>query len=220
MLHMLERLEQLRQRVLDMADLVDKALDGSVRVLAHRDELHARRVLDYEEAINTLEIEIDHLATEMLALNQPVAKDLRFITAAIKINSDLERMGDLAVNIARSSLKLIQSAAEVDLAEVQQMADRVQAMVRDAIKSVATSDDERARRVLMADDDVDALKNQMFARLVHGIEVDAKSASANVDLIFIAHSLERIADHATNIAEDVLFFVKGIEVRHHHTNMG
>jgi phosphate transport system protein len=173
-------------------------------------------VLDYEDDINALEMEIDQLATEMLALNQPVAKDLRFITAAIKINSDLERMGDLAVNIARRSLDLLKSSTSIDLGEIQELATRVQDMLKDAIKSIETSDAERARRVLTADDAVDEIKNRLFAKLVHGIEADPKAASVNVDLIFIAHSLERIADHATNIAEDVLFFVKGMDVRHHH----
>jgi len=195
---------------------VQDALDGSVRVLAHRDELQARRVLDYEDAIDTLEIETDQLATELLALNQPVARDLRFITAAIKINSDLERMGDLAVSIARRSLDLIQSPIAVDTSEMQEMAGRVQEMVRDAVKSVEMSDDERARKVLAADDAVDEIKNRIFTRLVRAIEADPRAAAINVDLIFISHSLERIADHATNIAEDVLFFVRGMDVRHHH----
>ncbi len=214
MLQMLERLDHLRTKLLDMAALVEEALDGSVRVLAHRDELQARRVLDYEEAIDSDEIEIDRMATELLALNQPVAKDLRFITAAIKINSDLERMGDLAVNIARSSLRLIASPTAVDAGEIGEMAARVQEMVRDAVKAIELSDEDRARKVLAADDGVDEIRNRMFMQLVHAIEGDATAAAANVDLIFIAHSLERIADHATNVAEDVLFFVRGIEVRH------
>ena len=216
MLVMMERMEHLQQQLLAMADLVTKALDGSVLVLANRDELQARRVLDYEDDINDLEMEIDQLATEMLALNQPVARDLRFITAAIKINSDLERMGDLAVNIARRSLDLLQSKVGLDITEIQEMAKRVQDMLADAVKAIESADADRARRVLAADDVVDEIKNRLFAKLVHGIEADAKSASVNVDLIFIAHSLERIADHATNIAEDVLFFVKGMDVRHHH----
>jgi phosphate transport system protein len=216
MLHMLERLEHLQDQLLTMADRVTKALEGSVRVLANRDELQARRVLDYEDDINALEMDIDQLATELLALNQPVAKDLRFITAAIKINSDLERMGDLAVNIARSSLDLLKSKAEIDITDIQAMAYRVQDMLKDAVKSIETADAERARSVLVADDAVDDIKNRLFAKLVHGIEENAQAAASNVDLIFIAHSLERIADHATNIAEDVLFFVKGMDVRHHH----
>jgi len=219
MLQMIDRLGQLRGKVLTMANLVEKALDGSVRVLACQDELEARRVLDYEDAINTLEVETDQLATELLALNQPVAKDLRFITAAIKINSDLERMGDLAVNIARSSIRGDHRPMDIDTTEIPEMARRVQAMVRDAVQSFESSDDERAKRVLVSDDGVDEIKNRMFAQLVHGIEADATVASVNVDLIFVAHSLERIADHATNIAEDVLFFVKGLDVRHHRTSI-
>jgi phosphate transport system protein len=218
-LQMIQQLEVLRDRVLAMAELVEKALDGSVKILSHRDELEARRILDYEAAINGLEIEIDQLATQMLALTQPVAKDLRFITAAIKINSDLERMGDLAVNIARSSLQLLKHSATPSVGEIPEMARQVQEMVRTAVQAVAEGDDELARAVLRSDDSVDALKNRLFEQMVHGIEADATAAAANVDLIFIAHSLERIADHATNIAEDVLFFVKGVEVRH-RTSLG
>jgi phosphate transport system protein len=213
-MQMIHQLDLLRERVLAMASLVERAVDGSVNILAHKDELEARRVLDFEAEINALEIEIDQLATQMLALTQPVAKDLRFITAAIKMNSDLERMGDLAVNIARSSLRLLKNSPSLGSTEIPEMARQVQEMVRTAIQAIENGDDERAREVLRADDSVDALKNRMFEQMVQGIEKDSTAASTNVDLIFIAHSLERIADHATNIAEDVLFFVKGVDVRH------
>ena len=143
-----------------------------------------------------------------------MAKDLRFITAAIKINSDLERMGDLSVKIARSSLQLIQRRASIDTTEIPEMARRVQGMVRVAVQAIANADEVAAREVLTSDDEVDAFKNRMFQQLIRATEADPTLASANVDLIFVAHSLERIADHATNIAEDVLFFVKGVEVRH------
>jgi phosphate transport system protein len=218
-LQLLHQLDLLRERVLAMASLVEKALDGSVKILVHRDELEARRVLDYEAEINALEIEVDHVASQLLVLSQPVAKDLRFITAAIKINSDLERMGDLSVNIARSSLRLLKHSPPPGATEIPEMAKRVQEMVRTAVEAIENADDERARHVLRADDSVDALKNRMFEHMVHGIEADVTAAATNVDLIFIAHSLERIADHATNIAEDVLFFVKGVEVRH-RTSIG
>ncbi len=218
-LQLIHQLDLLRERLLAMAALVEKALDGSVKILVHRDELEARRVLDYEAEINALEIEVDHVAAQLLALAQPVAKDLRFITAAIKINSDLERMGDLSVNIARSSLRLLKHSPSPGVTEIPEMAKQVQEMVRTAVEAIENGDAERARHVLRADDSVDALKNRMFDHMVHGIEADASAAATNVDLIFIAHSLERIADHATNIAEDVLFFVKGVEVRH-RTSIG
>jgi phosphate transport system protein len=214
LLQLLQKLDLLRDKLLAMASLVEQALDGSVRVLADRNELAARRVLDYEEQINALEIEVDQIATQLLALAQPVAKDLRFITAAIKINSDLERMGDLSVKIARSSLQLIQRRAAIDTTEIPEMARRVQGMVRVAVQAIANADEVAAREVLRSDDEVDAFKNRMFQQLIRATEADPTLASANVDLIFVAHSLERIADHATNVAEDVLFFVKGIEVRH------
>lgn len=207
-------LDALRAKVLAMAALVEEAVRRSVRVVLDHDEVEGRRVLDLETRINQAEIETDEMATRLLALQQPVAKDLRFITAAIKINSDLERMGDLAVHIVRNSLEL-SSAPEVnDTPELPDLARRVEDMVHRTIEALAESDEAKARQVLAADDAVDALRTRMYKRLVKSIERDATAASRNVKLIFVAHSLERIADHSTNVAESVLFFVHGVEVRH------
>ena len=174
----------------------------------------ARRVLALEERIDRAEIETDEVATRLLALQQPVARDLRFITAAIKINSDLERMGDLAVNIVRSSLEMAAPPEAGVSPELPELAQRVEDIVRRAIEAFAGADEEKAREVLAADAAIDDLRNLMYTRLMKSIEVDPTAATRNVSLIFVAHSLERIADHATNVAEDVLFFVNGIEVRH------
>lgn len=198
-----------------MAALVEEAVRRSVRVVLERDEVEGRRVLAIEERIDQAEIETDEVATRLLALQQPVARDLRFITAAIKINSDLERMGDLAVNIVRSSLEMAAPPEAGVSPELPELAQRVEEIVRRAIEALAGADEEKARDVLAADAAIDDLRNRMYTRLVKSIELDATAATRNVSLIFVARSLERIADHATNIAEDTLFLVKGVDVRHH-----
>lgn len=207
-------LDALRAKLLAMAALVEEAVRRSVRVVLDHDEVEGRRVLDLEARVNLAEMETDEIATRLLALQQPVAKDLRFITAAIKINSDLERMGDLAVNIVRNSLELSSAPDVNDTPELPELARRVEEMVHHTIEALAEADETKAREVLAADDAVDALRTRMYKRLVRSIEKDATAASRNVKLIFVAHSLERIADHSTNVAESVLFFVHGVEVRH------
>jgi phosphate transport system protein len=169
-----------------------------------------------EDRINQLDIEIDEKATRLLALNQPVAKDLRFLTAAIKINSDLERMGDLAINLAQRSLSLLNRPQVKPLVDIPHMSKTVESMVRKSLDAFVLRDEELARSVLMSDDEVDDLKNAIYRELLELIEHGEAPAGPGFDLIFIAHNLERIADHATNIAEDVLFLIKGVDVRHHH----
>ncbi len=162
-----------------------------------------------------MQIEIDELATRLLALEQPVARDLRFITAAIKINSDLERMGDLAVNIAERSISLARTLAVRPLIDVPHLADLAESMVRKALDAFVKGDAELARSVLVSDDAVDELRDAMYHELVSYMQKDPAAVRQSVDLMFVAHDLERIADHATNIAEVALYLVEGIDVRHH-----
>ncbi len=169
-----------------------------------------------EQRINQLDIEIDGFATRLLALHQPVARDLRFLTATIKINSDLERMGDLAVNIAQRSISLLSRPPLKPLVDVPHMSRIVESMVRKSLDAFVQRDEELARSVLLSDDEVDDLKNSVYQELLGSLESGTAPAGTAFDIIFIAHNLERVADHATNIAEDVLFLIKGIDVRHHH----
>ena len=215
MRHFVEELDYLRSRLLEMSGLVEDSVRRSVLSLAEKDAQQAQRVLRNEAEINRMEIEIDDLATQLLALQQPMATDLRFITAAIKINNDLERMGDLAVNIVERALSLIHEPLMKPLIDIPLMADRVQSMIRKSLDAFVKKDAELARNVLVSDDAVDELCGSVYTELISYMERDPKTVRQAVNLMFVARNLERLADHATNIAEDVLFLVQGVDVRHH-----
>jgi phosphate transport system protein len=162
-----------------------------------------------------MEIQIDELATSLLARVQPMATDLRFITAAIKINNDLERMGDIAVNIVRRSLALLREPLPKDLVDIPHMATLTQSMIRKSLDAFVRKDTELARTILTSDDVIDQLRDTAYEELIALMEHDPTTVRQSINLMFIARALERLADHATNIAEDVLFLVEGVEVRHH-----
>ncbi len=213
----LTELDDLQQRLLAMGGLVEFAIHRSIRALIDRDSALSEQVWENERRINEMEIEIDEQATRLLALHQPVARDLRFLTATIKINSDLERMGDLAVNIVQRAVSLARQPHVKPLIDVPHMSRLVECMVRKSLDAFVRRDSEMAQSVLAADDEVDDLKSAVYKELISFMERDSSAVHPSVDLIFIAHNLERIADHATNIAEDVLFLVNGIDVRHSHS---
>jgi phosphate transport system protein len=209
-------LEELQNRILEMGGLVESAIHDSIRGLAERSDGPIANIWRTEERINQLDIEIDEFALRMLALHQPVAKDLRFLTAALKMNSDLERMGDMAVNIAQRVISLLSRPEVKPLVDIPQMSKTVESMVHRSLDAFVRRDDEMARSVLLADDEVDDMKRAVYQELMDMVENGQAKAGAAFDLIFIAHNLERVADHATNIAEDVLFLIRGVDVRHHH----
>ena len=198
-----------------MGGVVEFAIRQSVHALVDRDEAAAQDVLRSEARINQMEIEIDDFAVRLLARHQPMAKDLRFLTAAIKINNDLERMGDLAVNIVERALSLIRQPPVKPLIDIPQMSKLVDSMVRNCLDAFVKRDGQMARGVLLSDDAVDDLRDVIYEELVGFMKRDPSTISRSLDLIFVARNLERIADHATNIAEDVLFLAQGIDVRHH-----
>jgi len=197
-----------------MSALVEDSVYRSVLSLADKDPQQAQRVLQNEAGINRMEIEIDDLATRLLALFQPMARDLRFLTSAIKINTDLERMGDMAVNITERSLTLMKEPAIRPLIDIPKIAELAQGMVHNALDAFAERDADLARQVLRSDDEVDRLRDAVYDELLEFMQEESGTINRSVALMFIAQNLERIADHATNIAEDVLFMVKGIDVRH------
>jgi phosphate transport system protein len=209
-------LGDLQNKLLEMGGLVETSIHTTIRALVERDQSLIPTIWQSEERINRLDIEIDEKATRLLALNQPVARDLRFLTAAIKINSDLERMGDLVINLAQRSISLLNRPQVKPLVDIPHMSKTVESMVRKSLDAFVQRDEELARSVLFSDDEVDDLKNSIYRELLELIERGEAPAGPGFDLIFIAHNLERIADHATNIAEDVLFLIKGVDVRHHH----
>jgi phosphate transport system protein len=208
-------LEELNQKLLEMGGLVESAISRSVRSLVDQDRDLAEQVIRDEPRINRMEMEIDGMVTRLFALRQPVARDLRFLTSALKINTDLERIGDLANHIAERSLSLMHHPLVKPMIDIPKMASLVQSMLLKCLDAFVNGDDVLARSVLLADDEVDDLRDAVYAELQAIMQRDPAVVSAAIDLIFVARNLERIGDHATNIAEDVVFLVKGIDVRHH-----
>jgi len=218
--HFIEELDDLQKALLEMAGLVELAIHESVLSVTRRDPERAQRVLMNEARINQMEIRIDEMATRLLALHQPMARDLRFLTAAIKINNDLERMGDLAVNIVERALSLADREPVNPDIDMPRMGRLVESMVRDSLDAFVKRDAKLARSVLVADDAVDDQRDVICKELVAFMERDPTTISRALDLLLVARNLERTADHATNIAEDVLFLAQGIDVRHHSEMRG
>ncbi len=215
MRHFTIELEELNHKLLEMAGLVESAINRSVRSLVDQSRELAEQVIRDEPKINSMEMEIDGMVTRLLALRQPVARDLRFLTSALKINTDLERMGDLAQHIAERSLSLMHHPLVKPMVDIPSMASLVQSMLLNCLDAFVKGDESLARSVLLADDEVDRLRDAVYAELLATMQRDPTVVSAAVDLIFVARNLERIGDHATNIAEDVVFLIKGVDVRHH-----
>ena len=216
MRHFQQELELLQGKLLEMSALVESAVYRSVQGVVEKNEELAQQVLKSEARINQLEIEIDDMAISLLVLQQPLAADLRLVTAAIKINNDLERMGDLAVNIAESALSLMKDPVIRPLIDIPHIAGLAQSMVRKALDAFVNRDTELARSVLASDDAVDNMRTANYHELISFMETNPQQIQQSLYLLSVVRNLERIADHATNIAEDVLFLVKGIDVRHHN----
>ena len=216
MRHFQHDLEQLKAKLLEMSALVESAIYRSVQGVVEKNEELAQQVLRNETRVNQLEIEIDDLAISLLALQQPMAADLRLITAAIKINNDLERMGDLSVSIAQSALALMREPIIRPLIDIPHIAGLAQSMVRKALDAFVNRDPELARSVLASDDAVDNMRTACYHELISFMEKNPQHIPQALNLLSVIRNLERIADHSTNIAEDVLFLVKGIDVRHHN----
>jgi phosphate transport system protein len=213
--HFDAELDQLKSKLLAMSALVEAAVYRSVTAVVQKDRKLAEEVLQNEGRINQMEIEIDDQAISLLATQQPMAVDLRLLTSALKINNDLERMGDLAVNIAERGLALLDEPVVQALIDIPHIAGLVQNMVRKALDAFVAKDAELAQSVLASDDAVDNLRTAFFHELVSYMQREPNHIPQGVNLLSVVRNLERIADHATNIAEDVLFYVKGIDVRHH-----
>jgi len=208
-------LDLLKQKLLTMGGMAEQAVERAIEALRRRDSGLCRLVLDGEPAINTMEREIDELALDLLAMQQPMAIDLRFITAVMKINADLERVGDQAVNIVQRvqhSLDL----PEVDLpADIPRMAGLARDMVRRSLQSFIDARPDAAEEVLKMDDLVDDMNREIHASMIAHMKRVPDALQQALDTLLISRNLERVADHATNIAEDVIFWIKGADVRHH-----
>jgi len=213
--HFQEELDQLKMRLLEMGGAAEEHVRLAIKGLVDRDSDLIEQVLLSDEGINALHIEIDSRCFTLLALHQPMAADLRTIVAAVKINTDLERVGDLAVNIAEAARRYAIHPPVKKLIDIPRMAGIAQEMLRDALDAFVRRDVALAQDVLNEDDRLDALKTQIFRELLTYMLQDPSTIEPALDLILVSRHLERIGDHATNIAEDVIFIVSAKDVRHH-----
>jgi phosphate transport system protein len=212
-----QSLDELKERLLVMAGLVEQAIQRATEAYSSRDEGLCEMVLLSEPAINRMEGEIDQLALDLLAMEQPMAVDLRFILSVIRINADLERVGDQAVNIA-NRVQDLGTLANAELpVDIPKLAGLAGAMVRKALQAFIEGDAEMAQSVLLLDDQVDDMNRDAFRALGNLIKQQPDLATQALNALIISRNLERVGDHATNIAEDVIFWVRGADVRHHNS---
>jgi len=213
--HFQKELEGLKENLLKMASLVERVIADAIESLMKRDSDLAQKTIVSDDVINDLELAIDEMCLKLLALRQPMAIDLRFITASMKIVTDLERMGDQAVNIAERVITLNQEPQLKPYIDIPRMAEITQTMVKDVLDAFVKQDSPLARSVCARDDLVDGLNDQVFRELLTYMISDSKTITRSVHLIIVSRCLERIADHATNIAEDVIFMVDARIIKHH-----
>ncbi|HTM89326.1 MAG TPA: phosphate signaling complex protein PhoU [Terriglobales bacterium] len=207
-------LDELREKLLKMGGMAEQAVDRACQAYRERDLTLCHRVLENESFINAAEREIDGVALDLLAMQQPMAIDLRFILAVVKINADLERVGDQAVNIAERVMDMMELPAAELPVDVPRMASAASAMVQRALESFIEGKAELAQAVLEMDNVVDRMRDEAFISLVRTMNQTPAVTRQALDALLIARNLERVADHATNIAEDVIFWVRGADVRH------
>ena len=208
-------LKKLKEKVFRMGLLVEKAIENATSALFTRDSAKAQEVLKGDQEINLYEIEIDELGHELIALHQPAAVDLRLITMVLKMTNDLERMGDQAVNIAEKALLINQEPPLKPYQDLPEMATAARQMVREALDAFMTGDPDKAKAILESDDRIDRINDKIYDGIQKHLEQKSQHIRTGVSLIMVSHNLERIADLATNIAEDVIYVKKGIDVRHH-----
>ncbi len=209
-----EELGGLKEKILLMGSKVEEAIRLAMKSLVDRDSKLARQVIQADRDVNDLEIEVDEICHRLLALHQPMASDMRFITSAMKINSDLERIGDLAVNISERALTLNEVAPLKPFIDIPHMAKIAQEMVKVSLDSLVNKDPDSAKKVCERDDEVDNLNDQIIRELISYMLEDRANIKRALDLILVSRYLERVADHATNVAEDVIYMVQGKDIRH------
>ena len=212
--HFIDELQVLKSRLLEMGDLATSRIDQAVAGLIARDPQILSRVIQDDEVVNDYQIEIDDRCFKLLALRQPMATDLRLIMATTRISADLERVGDLAVNIAEAAVRYIQHPPVKPLIDLPKMSDLARRMLRDALSAFVSGDVALAADVLKRDDGLDDLKRQVFQDLMTHMLSNADLVPPALDLVLISRHLERVGDHATNIAEDIVFLVEGRDLRH------
>ncbi|HAL44867.1 MAG: phosphate transport system regulatory protein PhoU [Planctomycetes bacterium GWF2_42_9] len=215
--HFDEELNDLRKNIVQISDLARKAITESIEALKANDKARAQKVIDSDQAIDELELFIDEKCIDLLALYQPMAGDLRFITTGLKLNAELERIADLAVDVAQRVLIVADKPLLKPIVDIPKLGEVAQNMVRDAIESFINKDVSLAEKVVQADDEADMLKDRICDELINDyMSKDSGSVTRAVPLLLIARHLERICDHASNIAEDIFYMVQGKVIKHHH----
>ena len=212
--HFDQDLAHLKRQLLAMGSLVESQIEQALKALVYRDSDLAVTVIEQDHDVNALDVEIDDLCIQLLALQQPTARDLRFVTTGMKISSELERMGDLAENIAQRALELNVEPQLKPYIDIPRMANWTMRMVKECLDSFVNSDPALARKVCTDDDFVDDLNEQLFRELLSFMLENTSTITRAIRLTFVAKSLERIADHATNIGELVVYMVEGKNIRH------
>ncbi|MFZ2145955.1 MAG: phosphate signaling complex protein PhoU [Sedimentisphaerales bacterium] len=217
-IHMKREIEKLKKMLLALCEVVEKAFLQAVQSIKTRDAKLARKVLEADTYIDHMEVDVEEECLKMLALYQPVAIDLRFIITVLKINNDLERIGDLAVNIAERS-EYLAGQQEIDVPfDLEKMAEKTQSMLRSSLQALVSMNCDLARKVCAADDEVDNMNRQMFFILQDRIRTHPEQTEPLIHLLSASRHLERVADHATNIAEDVIYMIEGQIARHRTEN--
>ena len=214
-LHLHRDLDKLKKEMLRLGNMVELAINNAFLALNNRDSSYVEEVVTNEEQINEMEVQIEEECLKILALHQPVAVDLRFLVVVLKVNNDLERMGDIAKNIAERAKDLMESGDIPDLGQpMQGLPDLVRTMVRSSLDSLVKLDDQLARKIIEMDDEVDQINRDMYAAVKSLVAEQPSVADSAINLLSCSRNMERIGDLATNIAEDVIFVVEGKVVRH------
>lgn len=216
--HFDEDLKNLKEKLLKMSSVVEEDIGTAIKALMDRNAELAYKVIKADDSVNMLEIEIDDLCLKLLALHQPAAGDLRFITSTMKIINDLERIGDLAVNIGERTLDLLKIPPLKLRLNIPKMASAAQAMLKDSLNAFVNKDSKLAYEVCKRDDEVDDLNHEIFMELLKANPEDQKPIERVIDLILVAKNLERVADHSTNICEEIIYMVDGKVIKHHITD--
>ena len=214
--HFHDQLSSLKEQLLGMSAKAEERTDLAMEALLARDKDKANLVIDGDVDINKLEVQVEQAAVELLALQQPMARDLRFIIGAIKVSNDLERVGDHAVNIAESAIRLAEKPkVAINVPEIEVMARRARKMLGDSLDAFIRADGALGRQVCKADDVVDALHDSVFRVLLTHMMADPKTITPSLELLLVGRNLERIADLATNIGEDAVYLAEGKQIKHH-----